>query len=33
MIDMNLKEHKRERYDFDLTMFYENRFGIGGQMA
>jgi len=21
-----VKEHERERYDFDLTMFYENRF-------
>jgi len=21
-----VKEHERERYDFDQTMFYENRF-------
>jgi len=32
-IAMTLKEHKRERYDFDPTMFHENCFGIGGQMA
>ena len=23
---ISVKEHERERYDFDLTMFYENRF-------
>ena len=28
-----VKEHERARYDFDPTMFYENRFRIGGQMA
>ena len=28
-----VKEHERERYDFDPTMFNEIAFGIGGQMA
>ena len=28
-----VKEHERERYDFDPTMFFEFFFGIGGQMA
>ena len=28
-----VKEHERARYDFGPTMFYENLFGIGGQMA
>ena len=23
---ISVKEHERERYDFDLTMFYENHF-------
>jgi len=23
---ISVKEHERERYDFDPTMFYENRF-------
>jgi len=23
---ISMKEHERERYDFDPTMFYENRF-------
>jgi len=36
---ISVKEHERERYDFDPTVFYENCFwhrrpdGIGGQMA
>jgi len=28
-----VKKHERARYDFDPTMFYENRFEIRGQMA
>jgi len=30
---ISVKEHERERYDFDPTMFYENCFWIEGQMA
>jgi len=29
----SVKEHKRERHDFDPRMSYENVFGIGGRMA
>jgi len=30
---ISLREHEKERYDFDPSMFYEFFFGIGGQMA
>jgi len=29
----SMKEHERERYDFDPTLFYENCFLNRGQMA
>jgi len=28
-----VEEHERQRHDFDLTMFYDFFFGIGGRMA
>jgi len=30
---ISVKEHERGRHDFDLTIFYEFLFGIGGRMA